>query len=289
LDEALPNYMTKEQQDSVLSKFGSIAGLNSILDGLSYTGAAIVGGLGTSKLLQIGSKGLGRIAKNLALSDDLAETVVNALNTNKVDDLINLMKPGFITNEGKGLLKSFGASAYGATVEAAVEASETYKTISNDWYQKVMQEKGVVTDEDRKMIHEQAKQGANVNFGVNMAVISGSRFLQLNKLFRNQTDDFKRVAGVVRGETGEFAKEVGKLNKYKKFFDVGANALEEAGEELSQSYSNSFLTSSVCSFFLNTAASRLASKRFCLSIEYSFANVSPNACGYLPEFNIKLG
>lgn len=193
LDEAMPLYSTKAEEDahglSKLAYANTWAG--SILDGISYSGAAMLSGGAYTKALGAASKlaSLGKLGTTVEETMATAASIENAADKTKfVIDLNNK------ANQLKNGLNNGVISLIGASTEASSEAMSTGDEFEKQMLAKIEQEEGGISDAARARVAELKKSVMNSTYALQIPVIAGSNWLTFGKTMLGSTATEKLLA-----------------------------------------------------------------------------------------------
>ena len=193
IDKEMPLYSTKAAEDA--KGLGKLAYANtwagSILDGISYSGAAMLSGGVYTKALSAASK--------LASLDKLGMTVAEAMGAaTKIEDAADKTKFVIdLTNKAKQLkngLNNGTIALIGASTEASSEAMSTGDEFEKQMLAKIEQEEGGISDVARARISELKKSVMNSTYALQIPVIAGSNWLTFGKTMLGSTATEKLLA-----------------------------------------------------------------------------------------------
>lgn len=237
LQENFPIYYTKKQQEMSLGeelsqmtfwadKFGN---------GLGFMLGAIGAGLAT------GGMGLGASATKAGqILGKLGMNYSKALKAIKAGQIIG--KEASVIKKA-ALMDRIFSSSVAAVGESSIEARGVYDTVKQNLIEGRMKGENVLSDQE---IEQAAISAGNVNFGVNLALVGGSNFVQFGKLFRNSyKGDVKALNNIIRGVDGKYVsnKFAQSLKKTKGFAtNVISETAQEGGQFLSEKTLDNYFT-----------------------------------------------
>ena len=243
IDKEMPLYSTKAAEDA--KGLGKLAYANtwagSILDGISYSGAAMLSGGVYTKALSAASK--------LASLDKLGMTVAEAMGAaTKIEDAADKTKFVIdLTNKAKQLkngLNNGTIALIGASTEASSEAMSTGDEFEKQMLAKIEQEEGGISDVARARVSELKKSVMNSTYALQIPVIAGSNWLTFGKTMLGSTATEKLLAKTAartdREAIGEsykasvtpFLQKI--IDKTYGLRQVTSKAIPEGFEELEQ-------------------------------------------------------
>lgn len=246
LEEEFPNYYTKKELEAPLYSPSYWFTTNFLFDkigkNLGYTVGAIGEGMVVAKTLsklakvaEIGEMAkVGKIAKKYAdggMEIDFAYVkAINEVGTTakRVNTEIKLM-----------------ASGVAGSSEASIEGLQGYHTTKESLIKKFQKDnEGRLPDEKEALkIENLAEASANVQFGLNVALLTGSDFIQFGKAFSTLKDEEVKLGKILfNPKTGLYeTAPVSKVTKVAKVFKQPAMEMTEEQLQLafqkgSQSY-----------------------------------------------------
>jgi hypothetical protein len=193
LDAAMPLYSTKAEKDATgLSKLAyANTWAGSILDGISYSGAAMLSGSAYAKAFSAAAK--------LSQLDKLGMSVAEAMSAaTKIEDAADKTKFVIeLTNKAKKLkngLNNGTIAMIGASTEASSEAMSTGDEFERQMLAKIEAEEGGISDEARARVKELKKSVMNSTYALQIPVIAGSNWLTFGKTMLGSTATEKLLA-----------------------------------------------------------------------------------------------
>jgi hypothetical protein len=193
LDAAMPLYSTKAEEDATgLSKLAyANTWAGSILDGISYSGAAMLSGSAYAKAFSAAAK--------LSQLDKLGMSVAEAMGAaTKIEDAADKTKFVIeLTNKAKKLkngLNNGTIAMIGASTEASSEAMSTGDEFERQMLAKIEAEEGGISDEARARVKELKKSVMNSTYALQIPVIAGSNWLTFGKTMLGSTATEKLLA-----------------------------------------------------------------------------------------------
>jgi len=193
LDAAMPLYSTKAEEDATgLSKLAyANTWAGSILDGMSYSGAAMLSGSAYAKAFSAAAK--------LSQLDKLGMSVAEAMGAaTKIEDAADKTKFVIeLTNKAKKLkngLNNGTIAMIGASTEASSEAMSTGDEFERQMLAKIEAEEGGISDEARARVKELKKSVMNSTYALQIPVIAGSNWLTFGKTMLGSTATEKLLA-----------------------------------------------------------------------------------------------
>ena len=244
LDEKLPLYNSKDFSNA--HGFQKLAYTNTlwgdILDGVSYSGAALLSGsLYTKSLALIGkAASLGKLSEylgNLEKIKDSSDAIKTIDNASKQYKLINGIKQGTY-----------------AAVGAGVEASQQALSDSNEWAQNMEyvlthDKEGhatrQLTDNEKQWIETNKKSLGNTSFALNLPIIMADNWIVFGKTMLAkkslEKEGLKEVADRIGFNAAEDSYYTLKKDGIQKLIDktygiksFGESMLAEGGQETEQ-------------------------------------------------------
>ena len=187
IDEAFPIYTTKGAEDA--KGFAKLAYVNTwagdVLDGVSYSGAALLSGAAYTKALSAASK--------LASLDKLGMSVAEAMGaTTKIEDAADKTKFVIeLTDKAKKLKDGLNNGAI-AVIGAGTEASANALNDAKEYERKMLEELSAggtreVTEGEREYIKLLSKSVGNSSYAMNLPVIMASNWLTFGKTMLGST------------------------------------------------------------------------------------------------------
>ena len=266
LDNNFQVFQNKEQQDEYVGL--NLGNLDKLVDGVSYVAGMILGG-GLSKSILKGAKALPNLIKTGATTakeiGDLAKisSVAGKTGLSFFDDVSKTagnIKELLKTNSTKFKgLSDFGDELLGGFTESAAEAAATKETIIKNNTERLLKETGQseLTEEQLTKIEDEARVGAGTNFVINMITTTLANATVFRPLLNSKW--VKNVRGVKELDNEINNKIIQKADngykiaeKSKKWYNnaftsnyaqsIAKNAGIEASQELSQFYSNDYIT-----------------------------------------------
>lgn len=225
LQENFPIYYTKKQQEMSLGeeltqmtfwadKFGNGLGfmLGAIGSGL------VTGGLGLGASVTKAGEIMGKLGMNYS----------KALKAVKAGQIISKEASAI---RKAALIDRVFSSTVAAVGESSIEARGVYNNVKQTLLEQRFRGENTLTDEE---IEKAAREAGNVNFGVNLALVGGSNFVQFGKLFRNSyKGEKKALDNIIRTAEGKYVSDKA-AQKMKRLKNFGANVLSETGQEAGQ-------------------------------------------------------
>lgn len=218
LDNSLPNYVSREEQNkSLFAQLGTANfWANDFLGGMAF----VVGAIGTeiamaavtggSSLAVSGAKlGLRTVAlTNKALTLGRGSLAM----TNKAVTAVRALNRTVNTSKALGALNNARFIATSAGFESSVEARDAFNENVENFTQMMQNTYGrTPTSEEYNKFIKDAVSNANGVFGANMAIVGSSNFLQFGKMFGLSTGIAEGASKVVN----------------KKLFGLGLRRLED--------------------------------------------------------------
>lgn len=263
LDDNFQVYQNKEQQESYLGM--NMGNLDKLLDGVSYVAGMALGFGGKAKaitllpkLLKSGAitaKEVGELAKianisgkkGLSFLDNITQTGA------KIKDLLKTS-----SSKTKGL-SDFGDELLGGFTESAAEAVQTKEQIKKNKTEQLLAQTGQteLTEEQANKIESEAQAGAGTNFVVNLITTTLANAIVFKPLLNTKwakniksIDDELSVNKSLITKADDGAYKI--AEKSKKWYNnalsskygqgIVKNAVIEGGQEVSQFYSNDYIT-----------------------------------------------
>lgn len=245
IDETFPMYSTKATEDA--KGFSKLAYVNTwagdVLDGMSYSGAAMASGSLYTKALSAASK--------LASLDKLSMTVAETMGmTTKIEDAADKTKFVIELNDKAQKLKNGLNNGSIAVIGAGTEASANALNDSKEFERKMLEELSAggtreVTDSERDYVKQLAKSVGNSSYALNLPVIMASNWLTFGKTMLGSTATEKSL---LKGAAARTEKDLvaggykaAELSSVQKILDktyglrkVAGKAVPEGLEEWEQ-------------------------------------------------------
>lgn len=247
IQKVAPVYESDKEKDSF---WGAVSGAklwtDKLPDGIAFMASMLFSIEGGGQLLKGGVKGLGKVSKLLNGMEEGAD-VASLAKSLFSGEAVGALE-GMATNSSK-ISRGFNTlakSAYGAVVEASMEAQGTYDHVYSNLVERRKKELGVdqLDDKETLRIKNIASSAGDANFATNGVLLTFSNALQFGKLFSGKySNDLIKAGNIVEQEGGEFAKrQLAGMAKYYDKFKGLASPLTESFEEGSQTASDSFFT-----------------------------------------------
>lgn len=186
LDEMFPLYSTKAAENAHgLSKLAYANTLwGDILDGVSYSSAAMLSGNISSKLLSVMGK-----AATLGKAKEVFDKVISIDNAgDKLAYITNI--DDFLKTQIKDGVKKGTYALVGATTESSDNALNDSKEFKKDLTQRITMGMRDLTPEEEKQVDILAKQAGNSSYLMNLPVIMADNWLTFGKsVFSGKTAD----------------------------------------------------------------------------------------------------
>lgn len=233
LEENFPNYYTKKEQEASLISPSYWFTTNFLFDkigkNLGYTVGAIGEGMATAKTLsklanlteaadmeRVGKLAGQFVAKGIEPEDAYIQAINKVGTTTKrLDNTVQLISSGVA---GSGEASIEGLDGYHTTKQSLIDK---YKKDNN----------GRLPDEQtEKRIDSLAEASANVRFGLNVALLTGSDFLQFGKSFSTLKDEESRIGKTIFNPVTGLQEAV-PVNKIAKIGKALIQPFEEQTEE----------------------------------------------------------
>lgn len=243
LEDYFPNYVTRYEQSRGLATaipftYGSANFWgDKILKNTGFMVGAIGGALVQDAIIGAATEGIGAVPL-VAAQLGKASLYLNKLftGTNRVDKVLDLARAAgkseqaLLNIERLGQLAAaqklnsgfrYTMSVYGsARTEAAIEARESYETISKQLIEDYTLEKGFApTGQDLQEIENYATDAMNTRFGINMALLTVSNAVQFDNLFKTFTSAQKGItSSTVRNfeDAGKLGLKEGSLDVFER-------------------------------------------------------------------------
>jgi hypothetical protein len=202
IDKNVSSYSTKEAEDA--KGFAKLAHVNfwseGVLDGISYSGAAMLSGGVYTKALSAASK--------LASLDKLGMTVAEAMGaTTKIEDAADKTKFVIeLNNKAKQLkngLNNGTLAMIGASTEASSEGLSAGDEFEKQMLEKINEEEGGISDEARARVKELKKSVQTATYALQLPIIAGSNLLTFGKTMLGNTSTEKNLLKQLAGRTEE--------------------------------------------------------------------------------------
>lgn len=242
IDKEFGLYSTKAADEA--KGFSKLAHVNfwanDVLDGMSYSGAAMLsGGVWAKALKSIGSLSMFGKAKASNLIDESAQLL------DKVDDQIKYVNDlSGRTRLLKDGLKNGSIAALGASTEASVEAYNG----ANEWEKQMIQQISVNPDgsyrepsqEELDHIKEMRKSVGNTQYALNLPVIMASNWLTFGKaMLGNKVTErasLKQLGERLVKDEAQDAWKLGTVSKVRQIIDKTYGARKALGKAIPEGF-----------------------------------------------------
>lgn len=201
IDDSIGLYSTKAAEDA--KGFNKLAYVNTwagdVLDGISYSGAAMLSGGAYSKLLGAASK--------LASLDKLGMSVAETLGmTTKIEDAADKTKFVIELTDKANKLKNGLNNGALAAIGAATESSANALNDANEFERQMLERlsdggRRQVTDSEKEYIKQLRKSVGNSSYAMNMPVIMASNWLTFGKTMLGNSTTEKTLLKDLAGRT----------------------------------------------------------------------------------------
>lgn len=225
LQENFPIYYTKKQQEMSLGEE---------LTQMTFWADKFGNGLG----FMLGAIGSGLVTGGLGLGASVTKAgqIMGKLGMNYSKTLKTVKAGQIIGKEASAIRKAvlidrIFSSIVAAVGESSIEARGVYNHVKQALLEQRFRGENTLTDEE---IEKAAREAGNVNFGLNLALVGGSNFVQFGKLFRNSyKGEKKTLDNIIRTTEGKYVSDKA-AQKMKRLKNFGANVLSETGQEAGQ-------------------------------------------------------
>ena len=248
----MPNYYTqKEEQMGAFQRLGTANfWADKAMNGLGYSlgSIATMALTGGSGYVGLASKALGAskmttLADKAARIHKLYKTTKSAATAGKLTDMMGKVSAAQRFKRGGQMLD---AGIMMSLAESSVEARETKKHTYDTLVQNALEQKGLEYDyqlgeAQLKEFRDAASAAGNVNFGLNMAVLSASNAYIFGKMMSPKyIQRSGALNGIKKNQAGEWADNTAKgwRKGYKKTKPVIQGSAAEGFQEGSQYASN---------------------------------------------------
>jgi len=236
IDETFGMYSTKAAEDA--KGFNKLAYVNTwagdVLDGVSYSGAALLSGAAYTKVLSAASK--------LASLDKLGMSVAEAMGaTAKIEDAADKTKFVIELTDKANKLKNGLNNGAIAVIGAGTEASANALNDSKEFEKQMLEELSAggtreVTDGEKDYVKLLSKSVGNSSYAMNLPVIMASNWLTFGKTMLGSTATEKSL---LKGAAARTEKDLVKggykaseLSKVQKILDKSYGLRKAVGKAL---------------------------------------------------------
>lgn len=201
IDDSIGLYSTKAAEDA--KGFNKLAYVNTwagdVLDGISYSGAAMLSGGAYSKMLGAASK--------LASLDKLGMSVAETMGmATKIEDVADKTKFVIELTDKANKLKNGLNNGALAAIGAATESSANALNDANEFERQMLERlsdggRRQVTDSEKEYIKQLRKSVGNSSYAMNMPVIMASNWLTFGKTMLGNSTTEKTLLKDLAGRT----------------------------------------------------------------------------------------
>ena len=229
--EEMPNYYTQEEQDK--SAFARLGTANfwadKALNGIAYSlgsiaTMALTGGVGVIGMAsKVGSTALklGSTAKKAERIHKLYKIAKEAKKAGKLSGMYQKLNAAHKLRRG---VQAVDAGLMMSLAEGSVEARETKNHMRETLLQDALEREGVryksqLSDQAKQDIENYASAAGNMNFGMNMAVLTASNILMFGKMLGPRVADAGEgaVKGLVKRGGKVVDTQASGLGKFRRY------------------------------------------------------------------------
>jgi Fe-S cluster biosynthesis and repair protein YggX len=247
MEEWFPNYYTNEEQNAGAFSPKNWFTMNFLSDKLLKNAGFTVGAIGSGAVVAKGLGALGKIAMAGRYEKELEAVTKLAGEFTGQGMAEEAAFTKALAQVGKGIkfnngMQQLGGSFIAAGTEASIEALGTKQKTFQDLKLKLDDDykNGVITSEEYKDKLDKADDAAsaagNVDYLLNLGILTGSNLIQFRKLFGGVRNERKVLADAIKKEgdtfVGDYASRASKITPLYK------GMLTEAAEEGSQQFAS---------------------------------------------------